>query len=169
MFFHLLNPLSANPTKCSNILKQFVGKLPTSCLSVFDSFIGLALKGLKLSKISITELFCKKKVTAGFKLAIRESQFAHGFCLFADQFKQSFCVKFESPNFPSVGNFIFRKTAKLLFTLQARQFTYIVLQIVLHCTLFSSMWMAFWFQTPNGGAYSVPPYTLELLEQLTQF
>ena len=42
----LLNPLSANPTKWSNTLKQFVGKLPKNCLSVFDHFVGLALKGL---------------------------------------------------------------------------------------------------------------------------
>ena len=28
--------------------QQFVGKLPTSCLSVFDHFVELALKGLKL-------------------------------------------------------------------------------------------------------------------------
>ena len=41
-----MNPLSANPTKWSNTLKQFVGKLPTNCLSVFDHFVGLALKGL---------------------------------------------------------------------------------------------------------------------------
>ena len=40
------NPLSANPTKWSNTLKQFVGKLPTNCLSVFDHFLGLAFKGL---------------------------------------------------------------------------------------------------------------------------
>ena len=42
-----LNPLSANFTKWSNT-QQFVGKLPTSCLSVFDHFVELALKGLKL-------------------------------------------------------------------------------------------------------------------------
>ena len=42
-----VNPLSANPTKWSNTLKQFVGKLPTNCLSVFDHFVELALKGLK--------------------------------------------------------------------------------------------------------------------------
>ena len=41
-----VNPLSANPTKWSNTLKQFVGKLPAKCLSVFDRFVGLALKGL---------------------------------------------------------------------------------------------------------------------------
>ena len=41
--------LSANPTKWSNTLKQFVGKLPTNCLSVFDHFVGLALKGLRWS------------------------------------------------------------------------------------------------------------------------
>ena len=39
-------PLSANPKKWSNTLKQFVGKLPTNCLSVFEHFAGLALKGL---------------------------------------------------------------------------------------------------------------------------
>ena len=44
---YLLNPLSANPTKWSNTLKQLVGNLPTNCLSVFDHFVGLALKGLK--------------------------------------------------------------------------------------------------------------------------
>ena len=41
-----LNPFGANFTKWSNTLKQFVGNLRTSCLSVFDQFVGLALKGL---------------------------------------------------------------------------------------------------------------------------
>ena len=41
-----LNPLSANFTKWSNTLKQFISKLPTNCLSEFDHFVGLALKGL---------------------------------------------------------------------------------------------------------------------------
>ena len=39
-----VNPLSANITKWSNTLKQFVSKLPTNCLSVFNNFVGLALK-----------------------------------------------------------------------------------------------------------------------------
>ena len=42
-----LNPLIVNPTKWSNTLKQFIGNLPTNCLSVFDHFVKLALKGLK--------------------------------------------------------------------------------------------------------------------------
>ena len=50
LFIHLqdlrLNPLSANPTKWSNTVKQFVGNLPTNCLNVFDHFMKLALKGL---------------------------------------------------------------------------------------------------------------------------
>ena len=37
------NPLSANPTKWSNTLKQFVGNLPTNCLIVFDHLVGFAL------------------------------------------------------------------------------------------------------------------------------
>ena len=42
-----LNPLSDNPTKWSNTLKQFVGNSPTNCLSVFDRFMRLPLKELK--------------------------------------------------------------------------------------------------------------------------
>ena len=43
---HYTSHLSANSTKWSNTLKHFVGELPTSFLSVFDHFVGLALKGL---------------------------------------------------------------------------------------------------------------------------
>ena len=43
-----INPLSANFTKWSNTLKQFVGKFSTNCLSVFGHFVGLALKGLTI-------------------------------------------------------------------------------------------------------------------------
>ena len=43
-----VNHLSANPTKWSNTLKQFVGKFPTNFLSVFDHFVGLALIGLMI-------------------------------------------------------------------------------------------------------------------------
>ena len=42
----ILNPLNAKFIKWSNRLKQIVGKLPTICLSVFDHFLGLALKEL---------------------------------------------------------------------------------------------------------------------------
>ena len=45
--------LSANPTKWSNTLKQFVGKLPANCLSVFDHFVGFALKGLVLFLVDV--------------------------------------------------------------------------------------------------------------------
>ena len=42
----MFNPLTANPTKWSNTLKQFVGKLFTNCLGTFDHFVWVALKGL---------------------------------------------------------------------------------------------------------------------------
>ena len=42
------NPLCANPTKCSNTLKQFVVYLPTDCLNVFDHFVGLAPIALEI-------------------------------------------------------------------------------------------------------------------------
>ena len=47
------SPLSANPTKWSNTLKQFVGKLPAKCLSVFNHFVGFALKGLVLFLVDV--------------------------------------------------------------------------------------------------------------------
>ena len=64
----LIYPLSGNPTKWPNTLKQFVGKLPTNYLSVFDHFVKLALKGLK-KRVSMAYLifaathiaFSKKK------------------------------------------------------------------------------------------------------------
>ena len=42
----IIIPSSANPTKLSNTLKQFVGNFPTNCLSAFDHFVILTLKGL---------------------------------------------------------------------------------------------------------------------------
>ena len=45
----LAKHFSANPTKWSNTLKQFVGKLPTNRLSVFGHFVGLELKCLSKS------------------------------------------------------------------------------------------------------------------------
>ena len=51
--FSCINPLSANPTKWPNTLKQFVGNLPNNFLSVFDHFVGLALKGLGINTMVI--------------------------------------------------------------------------------------------------------------------
>ena len=52
-----LNPLNANPEKWSNTLKQIVGNLPTICLSVFDHFMNLALKGLNKMHVKTKEWF----------------------------------------------------------------------------------------------------------------
>ena len=52
-----LNPLSDNPIKWSTTLKQFIGKLPTICLSVFDHFVGSTLKGLSINRIGQKEFF----------------------------------------------------------------------------------------------------------------
>ena len=38
-----LNPLSANPTKWSNTVQQFVANLPTNFLGRFDHFVRLGL------------------------------------------------------------------------------------------------------------------------------
>ena len=62
-----INPLSANPTKWSNTIKQFVSKLPTNCLNVFDHFVKLALKGLK-KKINKGH---EKKNECGFGIKLK--------------------------------------------------------------------------------------------------
>ena len=51
------NPLIADFAKWPNTLKQFVGKLPMNCLSMFDHFVGFAFKGLK--KMHDTNIFNK--------------------------------------------------------------------------------------------------------------
>ena len=58
ILWKFFNPLSAKPRKWSDTLKQFVGKLPTNCLSAFDHFLGLALKGLIFYLLSIVNQMC---------------------------------------------------------------------------------------------------------------
>ena len=50
---------------------------------------------------------------------------------------QEFSVKFTNQNIPSAKIFVFQETTKFMFTLQARQFAYILLENVLNCTHFS--------------------------------
>ena len=54
------NSLRANPTKWSNTLKQFVGKMPTNCLSLFEHFMALELKELKFVTNEINFSFSKQ-------------------------------------------------------------------------------------------------------------
>ena len=54
------NSLRANPTKWSNTLKQFVGKMPTNCLSLSEHFVGLELKELKFVTNEINFSFSKQ-------------------------------------------------------------------------------------------------------------
>ena len=63
----MLNSVNANTTKWSNTLKQFVASLPTNCLSVFDHFVGSALKGLSIDllKMSVCSFESKLHLTIG--------------------------------------------------------------------------------------------------------
>ena len=60
--FVKFNPLNANFTKWSNTFKQFVSNLPTSCLSVFDHFVGLALKGLNQKNCWSNDIKTQKRL-----------------------------------------------------------------------------------------------------------
>ena len=63
----VLPPISQN----GQTLKQFVGNLPTNCLSVFDHFVGLARKGFfsfkTLRKLySFIVYYCPIVLSQGF-------------------------------------------------------------------------------------------------------
>ena len=60
-----LNPLSAKLTKWPSALKQFVGNLPTNCLSVFGHFVRLALKRLKKNSEETLRNYKKDKQSSG--------------------------------------------------------------------------------------------------------
>ena len=62
------NPLSANITKWSNTLKQFVGILPTNCLSVFDHFVGLPLK--RISELNNSYFPWNRQKTIGYLMIL---------------------------------------------------------------------------------------------------
>ena len=67
-----VNPLSANATEWPNTLKQFVDKLPTNCLIVFDHFAGLVLKGLITHSMPLVSFYTtwKHRETSGFLIFI---------------------------------------------------------------------------------------------------
>ena len=66
-----LNPCSANFTKWSNTLKEFVGKLPTNCLSVFNHFVELALKESRATQTLDILIIFKKNVLPDVRFEIR--------------------------------------------------------------------------------------------------
>ena len=65
-YFLRFDTLSTNFTKWSNALKQFAGKLATNCLSVFDHFVGLALKGLIAMIIKVVAFLDQYKLILQF-------------------------------------------------------------------------------------------------------
>ena len=82
------NPLIANPIKWPNTLKQFVGNLPTNCLSVFGHFVDLVLKGLKPWKLSVKKLFCNEIVRCQLA-SLQRNSFIHPFSSILSSFPQN--------------------------------------------------------------------------------
>ena len=66
LFSLIFEPLSANSTKWSNTLKQFVGKLPTICFSAFDYFVGPEIKGLRAYTLSRFQYLINEQVEVFF-------------------------------------------------------------------------------------------------------
>ena len=67
-----INPLSTNFPKWSNTLKQFIDKLCTNCLSVFDLFVGLALKELKNFVAQDSVLKCNTRLSFYYRYLVEE-------------------------------------------------------------------------------------------------
>ena len=75
----MLNPLSANPEKWSNTLKQIVGNSPTICLSVFDHFMNLALKGFKVIHPNVLwDKICKNGPNTTYRWQPEKNLKVHG-------------------------------------------------------------------------------------------
>ena len=74
-----LNPLSANPTKWSNTLKQFVGNLPKNCLSVFDNLLGFAFEELTIFAKTLN-LRCLTGLRIGLCLRTIDGHFLFYLC-----------------------------------------------------------------------------------------
>ena len=55
-----LKPLRAKLTKWPNTLTQFVGNLPTNCMSVFGHFLGLALKMVRQIPLEVRNCLITK-------------------------------------------------------------------------------------------------------------
>ena len=123
-----VNSLSANPTTWSNTLKEFVGKLPTNCLSVLDHFVKLALRGLSwgleiegtlLQHLKIYKYLClHKKNMPKFShyRSIYFLSYAHTrytICLFTNIQKQHNMLR-SSPLFHKNSNFTSKKPRELL-------------------------------------------------------
>ena len=84
----VVNPLNANPTKWSNILKQLLGNLPTNCLIVFHNFVGLVLKGLSWQITPIFEGLTKNLVKI-FTISWK----GLGFFIFHNWIKGNGCIR----------------------------------------------------------------------------
>ena len=102
-----LNPLSANPTKWSNKLKQFVGSLPTNCLSVFDHFVGLVLKALKATKKQFTLIFTLNWVNKIYAEKRRNENFSrHPILPHSDGTQRYMDRWFNNPRINTIKNLV---------------------------------------------------------------
>ena len=66
------NDLSANLTKWSNALKQFLGNLPTTCLNVFDHFVNLTFKRLKLKYTLLLFIRLETKIAVKSRRTVKK-------------------------------------------------------------------------------------------------
>ena len=73
-----VNPLSVNPSKWVNTLKQFVGRLPRSCLYVFDHFVLLAQR-LRMSAFKFLCSSIEKTLDIKWKQRRLQSSFTNRF------------------------------------------------------------------------------------------
>ena len=107
--------------------------------------------------------YFQQRLNSGSKLAIHKSWFTDHNSQINFVFSQitlsNFLWNLQIKTFLLL-EFLFSGKPEFLFTLQAQQFAYILLQKVLNSTLFSCIWIAFWSQTRNGEAYNAPPYPL---------
>ena len=99
------NPLNANFTKWSNTFKQIAGNLPTNCLSVFDHFVGLVLKGLKSVQVAWIHLHLKRTLPYVLHIILLSWFFLHLFSVPTDEISEIIAIIFTFIWLISVGTF----------------------------------------------------------------
>ena len=95
--------------------QQFVGKLPTNCLSVFGHFVNLVLKGLSLTAFLLTRYF---KVTFyAWKFLLDQDIFLYF------QFAATLCMRINLILAISFFQFLNLNLPNLSFSIKASSFT----------------------------------------------
>ena len=149
-FNSFFNPLSTNFTKWSNTLKQFVSKLPTDCLSVFEHFMELVLKGLINSCFPSSSINAKQK-SWGAPHLLHTCVVLFYFSEVLKVKQLSFFVDHISLSFFVWRCDFFRSVKRLVTFLSKPTLFVYIYNLFIKPIILSSLWIFLWNSLCKGG------------------